>query len=35
MILYNNLAGPATLTFTQGQTHMYGMPNAAVSVLSK
>ena len=35
MILYNNLAGPAALTFVQGQTHMNGMPNAAVSVLNK
>lgn len=35
MVMYNNLAGPATLTFTQGQTHMNGMPNAAVSVREK
>lgn len=34
-VMFNNLNGPTTLTFTQGRTHMYGMPNAAVSVLSK
>ena len=34
-VMFNNLAGPATLTFEQGRTHMHVMPNAAVSVLSK
>ncbi len=34
-VMFNNLAGPATLTFIQGQTHMNGMPNAAVSFLKK